>query len=142
MYPEGLGQDPSHENGGVITHGQGTLYEDGKELKRPAEDMDGVQLLSPTLKKRNSTTFWRRKSSMGLNGGTGYFPPHGMNGTGTGNGSAMSGATKDVDGGVHSIDLQPVEDTRPRSPPPVIPEMEVMTEDGFMGSDDMFNHIG
>ena len=142
MYSEGQGPDQSHENGGeVVRNGQDHLP-DGKELKRPAEDMDEGQLLSTTLKKRNSTTFWRRKSSMGISGDRGHLLAHAMNGTGTGNGSAVPGAINNVDSGVNSVELQNVVDTRPRSPPPMIPEMEVMTEGGSLGGDDMFNHIG
>lgn len=142
MYSEGLGQNQGPENGGTVTNGQDGSYEDGKDLERSAEDMEEGQFQTPTLRKRMSTTFWRRKSSAGLNGDGGYFPPQGMNGIRTENGTATPGATNDVATEVHSIEPPHVEDMRPRSPPPVIPELEALKENGYLGSEDMFNHIG
>ncbi len=106
-------------------NGQDTLYEDEGAPKQNT-DLGESPL---TLRKRKSGTFWRRKSLLGLNGENEYMAQHGRNGD-------ISGAeNKDV----NAFEEQE-EDTRPRSPPPILPEIAV--KDTELLGEDLFKNIG
>lgn len=128
-------------------NGPATVYEDEEQLKRPGGVTDDGDLVSAKLRKRKSGTFWRRKSSFGVNGdGENVYLAHGeMNGNGNtnANGAAVSGGgMKDLGSDTAMSDAgQQQEDARVKSPPPVIPVLDGMRDGGSFGAEDFFSHI-
>ncbi|KAL9036816.1 MAG: hypothetical protein Q9180_004077 [Flavoplaca navasiana] len=103
----------------------------------------------PRLKKKKSLTFWRRTSSLGLDrmgsgsgaGSTAYGQPT-RNASIEEKAAGTNGQASALEEDVAMSDIEKVE-TRPRSPPPVLPEVGfvVHEEGGLMGGEDWFGGI-
>ncbi|MCJ1464183.1 hypothetical protein MMC07_002796 [Pseudocyphellaria aurata] len=143
MYSEGT--NPSQIGGtDEVLNSHGTVHEDGGEPQASNRNVDSGEYASPTLRKRKSATFWRRKSIMGLNGENGYHAQHSVNGNGDAIGigsEAFPAEKKDLHDEDDVIEIEH-EDPRPRSPPPIIPEIDGIRDGGYLGGEEMFRHIG
>ncbi|KAL9009158.1 MAG: hypothetical protein Q9180_009427 [Flavoplaca navasiana] len=101
----------------------------------------------PRLKKKKSLTFWRRTSSLGLDrmgsgaGSTTYGQPI-RNASIEEKAAGTNGQASLLGEDTIMSDIEKVE-TRPRSPPPVLPEVGVVVheEGGLMGGEDWFGGI-
>lgn len=143
MYSEGT--NPSQIGGAdEVLNGHDTVHEDDGELKASSRNVDSGEYASPTLRKRKSATFWRRKSLMGLNGENGYHAQPSVNGNGDAIGigdETFPAEKKDLHDEDDVIEIEH-EDPRPRSPPPIIPEIDGIRDGGYLGGEEMFRHIG
>lgn len=150
MYSEGTNPSQIQSLGGASgamnghDKGHDTVHENDGELAASGRNIGSGEYASPTLRKRKSATFWRRKSSMGLNGENGYHAQQAVNG----NGNAIENGNEDYapeEKDIHDeVDVMEIEheDTRPRSPPPIIPEIEGVRDGGYLGGEELFKHIG
>lgn len=154
MYSDGTtpGQVQNVGGAGGASNGHNTVNENDGELKISDRNVGSGEYGSPTLRKRRSMTFWKRKSSMGMNGENGYHVQQAVNENGNvmGNGNESFTAEKhelhdddddedDEDDDVLEIER---EDPRPRSPPPIIPEIDGIQDGGYIGGEELFKNIG
>lgn len=87
----------------------------------------------PRLNKKKSGTFWKRRSSFALP----LDQPSLSNGRGSGSDTAVE---DDVERHGSVSDYQEYE--RPRTPPPMLPELGKILEGGMLGDgEDMFKDI-
>ena len=101
----------------------------------------------PRLRKKKSLTFWRRTSSLGLDrmasgaGSTTYGQPT-RNASIEEKAVGTNGQASVLGEDTIMSDIERI-DTRPRSPPPVLPEVGVVVhvEGGLMGGEDWFGGI-
>ncbi|KAL9634676.1 MAG: hypothetical protein Q9204_002896 [Flavoplaca sp. TL-2023a] len=123
-------------SGSAAGGGSEAVLEGGEEEEFP-----------PRLKKKKSLTFWRRTSSLGLDrmasgaGSTAYGQPI-RNASIEEKSAGTNGQASLL--GEDTIMSEPERvETRPRSPPPVLPEVGVVVHDegGLMGGEDWFGGI-
>lgn len=146
MYSEGTNPSQIQKLGGAggASNGHDTVYEDDGELKASGRNVGSGEYASPTLRRRKSVTFWRRKSSMGLNGENGLHGQQVVNGNGDAieNGrESFAAENKDLHDEEDVMEIEP-EEPRPISPPPIIPELDGMQDGGYLGGEELFKHIG
>ena len=146
MYSEGANRSQIQSHGGAngALNGHGTVSEEDGEHKASGRTVGSGEYASPTLRKRKSGTFWKRRSSMGLNGEEVYHTQETGNGNGnaTGHGKEDFAAEKRI---LHHEDAEigiEHENSRPKSPPPIIPEIDGMRDGGYLGGEELFKHIG
>lgn len=146
MYSEGAIPSQNQDLGGAggALNGHDTVYEDDKELKASGRNVGSGEYASPTLRKRKSMTFWKRKTGVGLNGENGYHPQHTVNGDENAMEYGDEGFAAEKNDLHDEDDMMEIEheDPRPRSPPPIIPEIDGMQDGGYLGGEEMFKHIG
>ncbi|KAI4262539.1 MAG: hypothetical protein L6R42_002285 [Xanthoria sp. 1 TBL-2021] len=99
----------------------------------------------PRLKQKKSLTFWRRTSSLGLDrmgsgNGQGYQPTRNASIDDKNAASIGHASLLGEDTNMNEPDPIPL---RPRSPPPVLPEVGVVVQEkgGLMGGEDWFGDI-
>lgn len=137
---------------GGASNGHDTVHKDDGELTTSGRNVGSGEYESPTLRKRKSVTFWKRKSSMRMKGENGYHVQQAVNEIGNvmGNGNEGFAAEKhelhddDDDDDDEDDDVLEIEseDPRPRSPPPIIPEIDGIQDGGYIGGGELFKHIG
>lgn len=142
---------------GGASNGHDTMHREDGKLKTSGGNVGSEEYESPSLRKRRSVNFWKRKSSMGMNGENGYHVQQAVNEIGNvmGNGNEGFAAEKhelhdddddddDDDDEYEDDDLleNEREDPRPRSPPPIIPELDGIQDGGYIGGDELFKNIG
>lgn len=132
MYPDGNGQTGLSS---PEINGHDTVYEDEAEHKGPIKAFTTPERDMPTLGKRKSGTYWRRKSSLTLNAEArnGYFP-QGVNENGT-------AAKRENETVSPALEETPVV-ARSWSPAPILPEVNLTQDSRFLDADDMFKNIG
>lgn len=147
MYSEGTdsSQIQSVAVTAEVSNGHETVYEDS-ELKASDQNIGSEEQPSPTLRRRKSVTFWKRKSSIGLNVESGYHAQQAVVGNENGNAvengrESFASEKKDVQDEDDVMEIEP-EEPRPISPPPIIPELDGLQDGGFLGGEDLFKHIG
>ncbi|KAL8728275.1 MAG: hypothetical protein Q9166_005516 [cf. Caloplaca sp. 2 TL-2023] len=99
----------------------------------------------PRLKKKKSSTFWRRTSSLGFERmGSGYTQEQQATRNGSVEGGAVNGHQRMEDEGDTVMSEPDPTTLRPRSPPPRLPEVGgvVSEKGGLMDGEDWFGNIG
>ncbi|MCJ1429160.1 hypothetical protein MMC29_007073, partial [Sticta canariensis] len=157
MYSDGTTTSQVQNAGGAggASNGHDIVHQDDGELKTSGRNVGSGEYEPPTLRKRKSVTFWKRKSSMGMNGENVYHVQKAVNEIGNvmGNGNEGFAAEKhelhddyddDEDDEDEDDDVLEIEreDPRPRSPPPIIPEIDGIRDGGYIGGEELFKHIG
>ncbi len=131
MKVEGVGQNGFSSPG---MNGSHTVVEEEVERSSPALGEADVR---PRLNKKKSGTFWgRRKSSFGMpleEAGEDTLSHQHTNG---------SVVAAEDHSATPTSEVSHLDDERPRSPPPILPEVDEVYDGGYLGAEDMFKNIG